>query len=155
MLTITDHHRKAHRVSYPRNTQLKRVKEHQKSQRTKKVELKKEQDQHKEELIQEVMSHLSHDAVAVDEPEEVEEEVEEESVAKPNKTKRNRPKTAKHSNQQETTSVAAKTQEMADRVLMIKDQVDEVAIRTFLEDLESFDKMTLITITNGLLSKDD
>ena len=101
------------------------------------------------------MSHLSHDAVAVDEPEEVEEEVEEAEVAKPNKTKRNRPKTAKHSNQQETTSVAAKTQEMADRVLMIKDQVDEVAIRTFLEDLESFDKMTLITITNGLLSKDD
>ena len=108
--------------------------------------------------MQEVLSHLAHDAVAVDEAEEVEEVQEEvaEPVAKPNKTKHSRPKTAKHAGKnKETSSVAAKTQEMSDRVLMIKDQVDEVAIRTFLEDLESFDKMTLITITNGLLSKDD
>lgn len=134
MLTLSDHHRKAHKA-------------HQKASRTKNFQLKP--DQHKEDLIQEVMSHLSHDAVTVDEHEEVEEEPEE-PVAEPKRTRHNRP-----SIDQTTTGVAAKTEEMAERVLMVKDQVDEVAIRTFLEDLESFEKMTLITITNGLLSKND
>ena len=81
----------------------------------------------KEQLIEKVMSQLAHDAVPVRRI-EIEEEEKEETALTPT--------------------------EMSDRVLMIKDQVDEIAIRTFLEDLESFDKMTLITITNGLLTRD-
>ena len=83
-------------------------------------------------MIEQVMSKLALDAVPIKRI-EVEEPKEEDS--------------------EETTEVMTASQ-MSDRVLMIKDQVDEIAIRTFLEDLESFNKMTLITITNGLLTRD-
>jgi len=128
---ITDHHRtanKKHKIA-KRQERLEKRKLKQEPKHEPKQESKKEP---REKLIEQVMSKLALDAVPIKRI-EVEEQKEEDS--------------------EETTEVMTASQ-MSDRVLMIKDQVDEIAIRTFLEDLESFDKMTLITITNGLLTRD-
>ena len=139
---ITDHHRTAHKVTYHfvyiRLQSLPQ--KHKMAKRQERLEKQKKRNPKtespkapKEKLIEQVMSQLAHDAVPIKRIEVVEPEEDE---------------------SEESTEVINASTEMSDRVLMIKDQVDEIAIRTFLEDLESFDKMTLITITNGLLTRD-